>query len=113
MMELFHEAPFQTEIGQACDLTATGLPNDLWIEKQSFTAIYKTAYYSFYLPVALALLFCDNATEKNLRAAKDILIPIGEYFQIQDDYLDNFADPSVLGKVGTDIQENKCSWLVV
>ncbi|KAH7044061.1 farnesyl pyrophosphate synthetase [Macrophomina phaseolina] len=83
-----------------------------YIEKQSFTATYKTAYYSFYLPVALALLFCDKATEKNLRAAKDILIPIGEYFQIQDDYLDNFADPSVLGKVGTDIQENKCSWLV-
>ena len=116
LMELFHEVTFQTELGQACDLiTAPEDKVDLdnfSLEKYTFIVIYKTAYYSFYLPVALALYFCDKATPKNLQTARDILIPMGEYFQVQDDYLDNFADPETLGKIGTDIQDNKCSWLV-
>ena len=116
LMELFHEVTFQTELGQACDLLTA--PEDhvdldnFSMDKYTFIVIYKTAYYSFYLPVALALHFSGFATEKNLKQAEDILIPMGEYFQVQDDYLDNFADPSVLGKIGTDIQDNKCSWLV-
>ena len=40
------------------------------------------------------------------------MIPLGEYFQIQDDYLDNFGLPEHIGKIGTDIMDNKCSWLV-
>lgn len=116
LMELFHEVTFQTELGQACDLLTA--PEDhvdldnFSLEKYTFIVIYKTAYYSFYLPVALALHFAGFATERNLKIAEEILIPMGEYFQVQDDYLDNFADSSVLGKIGTDIQDNKCSWLV-
>ena len=116
LMELFHEVTFQTELGQTCDLlTAPEDKVDLdnfSLEKYTFIVIYKTAYYSFYLPVALALHYVGVATEENLKTAHDILIPMGEYFQVQDDYLDNFADPETLGKIGTDIMDNKCSWLV-
>ena len=116
MMELLHEVTYQTELGQLCDLLTA--PEDVVnldnfsMEKYSFIVIYKTAYYSFYLPVALALLMLDLGTPKNLKQAEDILIPMGEYFQIQDDYLDNFGLPEHIGKIGTDIMDNKCSWLV-
>ncbi|CZT21305.1 probable farnesyl pyrophosphate synthetase [Ramularia collo-cygni] len=116
VIELFHDVTFQTELGQACDLiTAPEDQVDLSkfsLEKYTFIVIYKTAYYSFYLPVALALHFAGMATPKNLKQSEDILVPMGEYFQVQDDYLDNFADPTTLGKIGTDIQDNKCGWLI-
>jgi len=116
LLELFHEVTFQTEMGQQCDLLTA--PEDhvdlsnFSLEKYTFIVIYKTAFYSFYIPVALALYYTDLATEKNLKQSEKILIKMGEYFQVQDDYLDNFADPKTLGKIGTDIQDNKCSWLV-
>lgn len=116
LLELMHEVTFQTEMGQLCDLLTA--PEDtvnldnFSPAKHSFIVIYKTAYYSFYLPVALALHQLNIGTPKNLKLAEDILIPMGEYFQIQDDYLDNFGLPEHIGKIGTDIMDNKCSWLV-
>lgn len=74
---------------------------------------YKTAYYSFQLPVALALYLSNRYDPEVHRQAKTILLEIGHFFQVQDDFLDCFGDPSVTGKKGTDIAEGKCSWLAV
>ncbi|OJJ49014.1 hypothetical protein ASPZODRAFT_13755 [Penicilliopsis zonata CBS 506.65] len=116
LVELFHETTWQTELGQLCDLiTAPEDKVDLdnfSLEKYMFIVTFKTAYYSFYLPVALALYYLQLATPANLKQAHDILIPLGQYFQIQDDYLDAYGDPAVIGKIGTDIQDNKCSWMI-
>ncbi|CAI1507251.1 hypothetical protein SEUBUCD646_0J00510 [Saccharomyces eubayanus] len=114
--ELFHEVTFQTELGQLMDLiTAPEDKVDLskfTLKKHSFIVTFKTAYYSFYLPVALAMYVAGITDEKDLNQAKDVLIPLGEYFQIQDDYLDCFGTPEQIGKIGTDIQDNKCSWVI-
>ncbi|CEH11678.1 Polyprenyl synthetase [Ceraceosorus bombacis] len=59
LLELFHEVTFQTEL----------------------------AFYSFYLPVALAMRMVGINDESLYKRALDILLPLGEYFQ-----------------------DNKCSW---
>jgi farnesyl diphosphate synthase len=74
--------------------------------------VYKTAFYSFYLPVALAMRMAripesypspisPNEFIKPFDVALSILLQIGEYFQIQDDFLDYHAPPELLGKIGT------------
>lgn len=116
LLDLFHEVTFQTEMGQLLDLITAPEDhvdlNKFSLKKHSFIVIYKTAFYSFYLPVALAMYMAGINDEKDLKQAKDILIPLGEYFQIQDDYLDCFGKPEDIGKIGTDIQDNKCSWVI-
>jgi farnesyl diphosphate synthase len=92
------------------------------MSRHRLIVIYKTAFYSFYLPVALAMYMCDipicypaSSALSGVRpyeVAESILIPLGEYFQIQDDFLDSTADAETLGKVGTDIIDNKCSWCI-
>nr|XP_035161504.1 farnesyl pyrophosphate synthase-like [Callithrix jacchus] len=117
LIELFLQSSYQTEIGQTLDLITAPQDNvdlDRFTEKRYKSIVkYKTAFYSFYLPVAAAMYMAGIDGEKEHANAKKILLEMGEFFQIQDDYLDLFGDPSVTGKVGTDIQDNKCSWLVV
>lgn len=116
LMELWNEIGLQTAMGQMLDLitTHTGAKDLARYRIQGYRRIvkYKTSYYSFYLPVACALLL-NGARLSDYVELKNVLIEMGVYFQIQDDYLDCFGDPEVIGKVGTDIEDYKCSWLIV
>ncbi|KAF9465396.1 farnesyl-diphosphate synthase [Collybia nuda] len=129
LVEIFHDITFKTEMGQLVDLvTAPEGVVDLArfsMERHRVIVTYKTAYYSFHLPVAIAMHMCNIPTTYRVRLPSNvtkainpydltlaILLPLGEYFQIQDDFLDFSATPEVLGKIGTDIVDNKCSWCI-
>lgn len=134
----------RTSLGQAMDLHSAPNSNEkpdlskFTVETYDAIVKYKTAYYSFFLPVAIAmrvvsilssivnmstqiilteylvyLLQAGIQDQKLFKYAEDILLPMGRFFQVQDDYLDCFGDPEVTGKIGTDIEDGKCTWLVV
>ncbi|KAL7735608.1 hypothetical protein ACLKA6_009565 [Drosophila palustris] len=114
LMELFHEISFITTCGQSLDLlNSNKRVSDFTMENYKAIVDNKTAYYSFYLPFALAMHLAGYKDAEAFRQSKTILLEMGHFFQVQDDFLDCFGNPEVTGKIGTDIQDNKCSWLAV
>jgi len=65
------------------------------LDTQRAAKIYKFAIYSYYLPMAFAMIICGFPVEKGSLLdpsyydyALDILLPLGEYAQIQTEYFD-------------------------
>lgn len=119
LFDLFVDIKMRTELGQLCDLL-TAPPQDgcnfaRFTDDMYMTIIkYKTAYYSFYLPVVATLIALGQEDlEKHLASLERVLIELGQFFQVQDDFLDCYGDPVTIGKIGTDIQEGKCTWLIL
>ena len=117
LVDLFHRVILNTEMGQSLDMMTSELPEVNFslftLERYSDIVKYKTGYYSFYLPVAVALYLAGVSCDAKHNNACQLLLKIGNLFQIQDDFLDCFGDPKMTGKIGTDIEDNKCSWLII
>jgi len=115
--ELFKEVELSTEMGQMLDMTMTMTnvikSNEDIMKRYQLITKYKTSIYTFYLPFACAYILTNqNSSLDIIEKERDILIDIGHLFQVQDDILDVFGDPKITGKVGTDIEEGKCTWLL-
>lgn len=113
LVDQFLLITFKTELGQLLDLM--GSADKGVVDYDRFTlqrywliAQYKTANYSFVLPARLAFILCNVSLPKHVEEG---LIELGKFFQVQDDYLDVYGDTLETGKIGTDIQEGKCSWM--
>ncbi|MGB1592016.1 MAG: FPP/GGPP synthase family protein, partial [Promethearchaeia archaeon] len=116
--ELFQEVSLKTQLGQLLDMTTEAEDGTLdftrfTTERYTSIVLYKTAFYSFYLPVAAGLTLAGVSGEAELKQTEAICMGLGKYFQVTDDFLDCYGSPEVIGKVGTDIQDKKCSWLCV
>ncbi|CAN8004165.1 unnamed protein product, partial [Ixodes hexagonus] len=114
LSELFQESDLRTVLGQGMDMlsqksTLDGLsPDRYWA-----IVTYKTAFYSFVLPVRAGMLLAGVDDPVLHAQAQQAAIQLGRAFQVQDDFIDCFGDPKVTGKVGMDIVDGKCSWLAV
>lgn len=114
LIGLFLDAGLRTELGQYSDLSVCQTDfRQFTIEKYHLIVEFKSSYYCVYLPISLALECLHLATPKNLEQTWRLAIILGQYFQAQDDYLDVFGNPAVTGKIGTDIEDNKCTWVVI
>ncbi|NXM51050.1 FPPS synthase, partial [Gymnorhina tibicen] len=68
-----------------------------WISEYKAIVKYKTAFYSFYLPVAAAMYMAGINGEEEHENAKAILLEMGEFFQIQENY--GCKEPEKVAKV--------------
>ncbi|KAH9911024.1 uncharacterized protein BXZ73DRAFT_108303 [Epithele typhae] len=75
----------------------------------SLMLIFKTAYYSIYLPVAASAASPSPASPAALprpqSPSSGRVRPRAEYAHVLDDFLDY-----AVGKIGTDVVDNKRSW---
>lgn len=112
LVDLMMETTFQTELGQLLDTMCDNLEiTEFSLTRWQAIVTYKTAFYSFYLSVAFAMVYAGITDVKAYDSARDILIKMGVYFQAQDDYLDCYGTPEQIGKIGTDIESKKCGFL--
>lgn len=128
VMRAFHDVDLTTTIGQLYDVTSMVDSAKLdanvahanttdYVEYTTFNhrriVVYKTAYYTYWLPLMMGLLVSQTAEKVDKTTTHEVAMVMGEYFQVQDDVMDCFTPPEKLGKIGTDIEDAKCSWLAV
>ncbi|WP_146339216.1 polyprenyl synthetase family protein [Nesterenkonia sp. NBAIMH1] len=114
--EIFRRMHTEVITGQYLDLlseVASAPENEEQAVKQARNVLtYKAAKYSTEYPIALGCALADGSEE--LRSAlSEAGLPLGEAFQLRDDLLGVFGDPSVTGKpVGDDLREGKRTELI-
>jgi farnesyl diphosphate synthase len=116
LIELLNETWLRVELGQNADLMAAARLvslEEFTENRYRWIVEHKTSHYSLYSPLALPYIYLGLATEEILDALYEIAMLMGLIFQARDDFLDVYGSAESTGKIGTDISENKCTWLAV
>ncbi|XP_073811059.1 uncharacterized protein [Musca autumnalis] len=114
ILEAFHENIFIAACIQSLDMIFSKHPVDTFnMKTYKALAANKVSFDFFYLPFATVLYLEGFSDASILNHAQDVFIEMGIFYQIRNDYLDCFSTLDSFGKIGTDIQDNKYSWLIV
>lgn len=101
--------------GQYLDLLFSKLPLRE-VGEQDVLLVYKlkTSSYTVELPLHLGAIASEEYDEDLLRELTEYAIPAGIAFQIRDDIIGLFGDPTITGKpAGSDVKSKKKTILVV
>jgi farnesyl diphosphate synthase len=100
----------KTMIGQSFD-TLPNKPHDF--VGYDIIVQNKTAHYTIWLPIVSGIVASQKVSREEFEDSTftGILMDMGKYFQVEDDWLDIYGDPAVTGKVGTDLEDGKVTWM--
>lgn len=106
---LLHTTTLRTALGQYIDMH----DKEPTIENWTLTVTNKTAFYTIWQPFLSGVVASQKVPKEvyESKELKDALIKAGVLFQCQDDWIDLYGQAALTGKIGTDIQDGKISWL--
>ena len=106
---LYDEMRVELMAGQYLDVYEQALASES-IERSLKVARFKSGKYSIERPLHFGAALASGS---NMQAYSDYGIPLGEAFQLRDDLLGVFGDPSQTGKpAGDDLREGKRTVLI-
>jgi geranylgeranyl diphosphate synthase type I len=105
---IWNELRIELNIGQVLDIVGSAR-NDRRLDKAERICRYKSGKYTIERPLHLgAAVAAPDRTDELLPALSAYGLPLGDAFQMRDDVMGAFGDPSVTGKpVGGDLREGK------
>jgi geranylgeranyl diphosphate synthase, type I len=112
----FHVMRTEVTVGQYLDILEEvawrRAPEEELLPRAHRVVVFKSAKYSIESPLALGGLMAGG-TDDQVSALRAFGLPLGVAFQLRDDLLGVFGDPSVTGKpAGDDLREGKRTVLV-
>ncbi|MGC8765780.1 MAG: polyprenyl synthetase family protein [Brevinematia bacterium] len=106
-LELFSRELSYVCLGQMDDIYLSALKENILEERILSIYLYKTARYTFSLPLMAGAILANAKTDE-IKKLEIIGKNLGIIFQITDDWLGLYGSEEKIGKpVGSDIKENK------
>jgi geranylgeranyl diphosphate synthase type I len=105
---IWNELRIELNVGQVLDIVG-GVRNDRRLDKAERICRYKSGKYTIERPLHMgAVMAAPDRAQQVLPALSRYGLPLGDAFQMRDDVMGAFGDPSVTGKpVGGDLREGK------